>query len=552
MTMTPTTLPTPTPSGTPTPAVAPSPTGATGAPAASPDAPASAGDSGRGAASRGRSGRRPRTVVVGSGFGGLAAAIRLLSAGHEVTVVEQRPAIGGRASRIREGGYTFDTGPSLITMPWLFDEVFAIGGSRLADEVTLHGLDPGYRIYWTDDERWFDFAASRDALYREMAKFSPADAGNLDLFLEATRVIHERGVLAAGRVPFLSPKVFASLVPTMARLDAIRSLRHYVNGYFAEPHVRQVMEFHSLFIGGNPATVPGIYSALVYLQVADGIWYAEGGVYSVIEALGRLVERNGGRIITGDGVDRIVHDGKRVRGVRTTGGLDIAADVVVSNADVTARERLLGGVPDRLPWRLRPYHTTMSAFMLYLGTSRRFSRLLHHTLIVGRDYHGFIDRVTSNRRMPDDLCVYIHAPSRTEPAMAAPGGDSITVLLPVPNLRSGDDWTDLEPRLRDRLIDWLETEGGLTGLRDSIVVERHWTPLTFRDELGATDGNAFAVEPTLQQSAYFRQPNRDRVIDGLYYVGGGTHPGAGMPGTLLTADVTANLITADLAKRTLR
>jgi phytoene desaturase len=496
--------------------------------------------------------RRPRTVIVGAGFGGLAAAVRLLAQGHDVTILEQQPAIGGRASQIRDGDYTFDTGPSLITMPWLFDEVFAIGGTRLADEVRLHELDPGYRIYWTDDDRWFDFAASRDTLYRETAKFSPADAGNLDAFLEATREIHERGVLAAGRMPFLSPTAFASLVPTMARLNAIRSLRHYVNSYFGEPHVRQVMEFHSLFIGGNPSAVPGIYSALVYLQVADGIWYAEGGVYSVVEALGRLVESGGGRIVTGDGVARIVHDGKRVRGVRTTAGLDLPADIVVSNADVTARERLLGGVPDRLPWRLRPYRTTMSAFLLYLGTNRRFERLLHHTLIVGRDYHGFIDRVTSDRRMPEDFSVYIHAPSRTEPAMAAPGGDSITVLLPVPNLRSGDDWAELEPRLRDRLIDWLETDGGLAGLRDSIVVEHHWTPLTFRDGLGATDGNAFAVEPTLQQSAYFRQPNRDRVIDGLYYVGGGTHPGAGMPGTLLTAEVTANLIAADLAGRTLR
>jgi phytoene desaturase len=430
-------------------------------------------------------------------------------------------------------------------MPWLFDEVFAIGGSRLAHEVTLRELDPGYRIYWTDDERWFDFAASRDTLYRETAKFSPADAGNLGPFLEATREIHERGVLAAGRVPFLSPATFARLVPTMARLDAIRSLRHYVNGHFTEPHVRQVMEFHSLFIGGNPASVPGIYSALVYLQVADGIWYAEGGVYSVIEALGRLVERNGGRIVTGDGVERIVHDGKRVRGVRTASGLDIAADVVVSNADVTAREQLLGGVRDRLPWRLRPYRTTMSAFMLYLGTNRPFPRLQHHTLIVGRDYNGFIERVTAARRMPDDLCVYIHAPGRTEPAMAAPGGDSITVLLPVPNLRSGDDWAELEPRLRDRLIDWLETEGGLVGLRDSIVVEHHWTPLTFRDALGATDGNAFSVEPTLHQSAWLRAPNRVRRLHGMYLVGGGTHPGAGIPGVLLGAEVTAALVQED-------
>jgi phytoene desaturase len=191
----------------------------------------------------------------------------------------------------------------------------------------------------------------------------------------------------------------------------------------------------------------------------------------------------------------------------------------------------------------------MSAYLLYLGTNRRFDRLLHHSLVVGDDYRGFIREVTRDRRMPSSFSVYIHAPTRTEPAMAPEGGDSIAILLPVPNLRSGDDWTLVEPELRDRLLDWLEGPGGLPGLRSSIVTEHSWTPLTFRDELGATDGNAFAVEPTLQQSAYFRQPNRDRVIDNLYYVGGGTHPGAGLPGTLLTAEVTANVIRADAAAR---
>jgi phytoene desaturase len=490
---------------------------------------------------------RLRALVAGGGFGGLAAAIRLLDDGYDVTVLERRTTLGGRASRIRDRGYTWDTGPSLITMPWLFDDLFRIAGSSLEAEVTLHELDPGYRIYWTEDARHFDFMRDPDGLRREMLKFDARDAANLDGFLAATKAIHEQGILRYGRMPFTRATEFVKLLPTMLRLDAVRFMGSFVAKWFDEPHIRQVFDFHSLFIGGDPDRVPAIYAALVYLQIADGIWYAEGGTFSLVEALARRIRMGGGRIETGDGVARILHANGRVRAVRTDAGLEIPADIVVYNGDVTGRDRVLPDAPDVLPWRLRPLRTTMSAYLLYLGTDRQFPRLLHHTLVVGDDYRGFIRDVTHRRTLPTSFNVYIHAPNRTEPAMAPEGGDSLYVLLPVPNLRSGDDWTEVEPVVRDRLLDWLEGPAGLPGLRSSIVSEHSWTPLTFRDALGSTDGNAFAVEPTLQQSAYFRQPNRDRVVRGLYYVGGGTHPGAGLPGTLLTAEVTADLIRSDRA-----
>ncbi len=491
-------------------------------------------------------GRRSRAVVVGAGFGGLAIAIRLLADGHDVTVLERRATLGGRASRIRESGYTWDTGPSLITMPWLFDELFRIGGSSLHAELRLHELDPLYRIGWTGDPRHFDFTRDVDGLRRGVAAFDPHDAANLDRFIVATRAIHERAILRYGRVPFTRAVDFAALLPEMVRLDAIRPLSSFVGRYFDEPHVRQVFDFHSLFIGGDPARVPAIYAALVYLQIADGAWYAEGGVFSVVEAMARLVTRGGGTIVTGDGAAEVVRGGGRVRAVRTDSGAEIPADIVVFNGDIADRAALVPGARDRLPWRLRPLRTTMSAYLLYLGTDRTFPQLLHHTLVVGDDYAGFIREVTRDRTLPTSFNVYIHAPTRTEAAMAPPGGDSLTVLLPVANLRSGDDWTAVAPVLRERLVDWLEGPAGLAGLRRSIVVERSWTPLTFRDVLGTADGSAFAVEPTLQQSAYFRQPNRDRVVGGLYYVGGATHPGAGLPGTLLTAEVTAGLVRDDV------
>jgi phytoene desaturase len=233
-----------------------------------------------------------------------------------------------------------------------------------------------------------------------------------------------------------------------------------------------------------------------------------------------------------------------VRGVRTADGEMIAADYVVSNGDVVTTQRLLGrtGPSPRL---------TMSCYLLYLGTSLQFPQLHHHTLLVGRNYRGFIRDVTVNGRIPESLSLYLHAPSRTERGMAEPGGESISVLLPVPNLMHGHEWSALGPRLRERVLNVLEAEDGLglSGLRNSIVVEHSWTPLDFRDRFGSVHGNAFGPEPVLLQSAYFRQPNRDRTLRGLYYVGAGTHPGAGIPGVLMTAAVTAGLLQGEVAKR---
>jgi phytoene desaturase len=481
--------------------------------------------------------RAPRVVVVGSGLGGLAVAVRLLAAGFHVTVLEQGDRPGGRAGRIRESGFTFDTGPSLITMPDVLDDLFATAGASLSDHLHLVPLDPYYRIDYEGDGRSFLFSGDRGSMQREIARFSVEDAERYDAFLSHSRRVYEEAILAAGRRPFLRFTDFLGLVPSMLRLGALRSVQGFVGRYFRDPHVQQAFGFHPLFIGGDPFRVPAVYAALAYLQIAGGVWYSRGGVYSVVEALSCFV-RSGGRLVTGCRVTEILHDGGSVRGVRTADGDVVEADYVISNADVVETQRSLLGR------EARPPALTMSCYLLYLGTSRPFPQLEHHTLLVGRDYRGFIHDVTRGGRLPESLSLYVHAPSRTEPAMARAGGESITVLLPVPHLSADKQWEQVEPRLRECVLDVLESPDGLrlSGLRDSILVERSWTPLDFRDQLGAVQGNAFGPEPTLRQSAYFRQPNQDRRLDGMYYVGAGTHPGAGIPGVLMTAEVTANLV----------
>ena len=481
-----------------------------------------------------------RAVVVGAGFGGLATAIRLLAAGHLVTVIEARQHPGGRASRICDQGWRFDTGPSLITMPELLDELLSLASTRLDRELRMRRLDPFYRISWEGDHRSFLFNGDRAAMVGQVEAFSQEDSRRYDEFMAASRLICEEAILVAGSRPFLDLRSFLALVPRLSSLGALRSVDAFVGRFFREPHVRQTFGFHPLFIGGDPHRVPAVYAALAYLQVAGGVWYADGGVWSVVESLARTVAR-GGELRFGDPVSAILRRRGRVVGVETASGDRLPADIVVSNADVVTTRRRLLGLDGRTP------KLTMSCFLLYLGVRRRYPQLSHHTLLVGRDYADFVRDVTVRRQLPTSLSLYVHAPSRSDSTMAPEGGESIAVLLPVPHLAAGFSWAEVEEGLRDRILDLLESSRGLglKGLRESIQVEHRWTPLTFRDELASPLGNAFGPEPLLLQSAYFRQPNRDRDVRGLYYAGAGTHPGAGLPGVLMTAAVTAELIHRD-------
>jgi phytoene desaturase len=474
-----------------------------------------------------------KACVIGAGLGGLAAGLRLRVAGHEVVVLEQGPAPGGRAGRIRDAGFTWDTGPSLLTMPWVLEELFAADDRDLWSELDMHRLDPLYRIRWSESGEHLDFRSDVDGLRSEIARLSPRDAGALDGYLAAIEPIYREAILDAGRREF----GFGDLVrflPTMLRTGAARTLWHLTAQHFRDERIREAFSFHSMFIGGDPFRVPAVYAALVHLQVADGGWYCEGGVYALVEALARGLD-----VRCGSRVERIEHRGGRVRGVVLDDGTVVDADVVVHNGDVLRVHELLGMPAPRR--RLRP---SMSCLLLYLGSDRRWEeQLSHHTLLVGPGYRDFTADVTRRGRMPRTLSTYVHAPARTEAAMARPGGDSLCILLPVPNLRARDGVRS--DFLREALLDDLERNYGMDGLRESIVVEHRMTPHDFRDRLGAVDGNAFSAEPTLHQSAAFRVPNRDRRVEGLYHVGGGTHPGAGVPGVLLGAEVTATLVLED-------
>ena len=361
---------------------------------------------------------------MGAGLGGLGAAMRLQGAGHDVVVVEARERPGGRAYQLKDAGFTWDTGPSLVTMPWVLEETFAAAGLELHDQVKLERLDPFYRIRWAQSEQHLDFVADRDRMRSQLAKFSARDAAAFDGFMAAMKPIYEQGILGAGRRPFEHARDLVAFAPSMVRLGAALPLWRTVCRHFEHPRVREAFSFHSLFIGGDPFRVPAIYGALVYLQFLDEVWYARGGVYAIVEAMARGLD-----VRCSQRVEHIEHRCGKVTGVVLEGGEVIAADVVVSNADVLRTHELTG---ERAP--LRRLTATMSCFLLYLGTDRTFDALRHHTLLVGSGYRRFIRDVTRGGRLPSTYSTYVHAPARTEPAMAPAGGDSIAVLLPVPNL----------------------------------------------------------------------------------------------------------------------
>ena len=495
-----------------------------------------------------------RVVVIGSGFGGLGSAIRLQAAGHEVTIVEARETVGGRAGQLRDAGFTWDMGPSLITAPHLLRGLWESAGRSFDDDLPMVPLSPYYRIYFRDG-RHFDYGQSVEEDEAEVAKFNPGDVQGLRRFLKATEHIHHRAFDDLAGQPFDDFRTFLSVIPELVRLGAQRSVYSYVSSFITDPHLRMVFSFHPLFIGGNPLRASLIYSIVPYLERQGGVHYTMGGMYALVEGMERLFRDIGGTVITGEPVSRILAKGGRVSGVRTARGDEIPANAVVANSDSTTTYLTMmpGGHRKRLvAERMRRYRYSMSCFLLYLGLDRQYDQIKHHTILMPDNYERLLKEIFDGHGMPSDLAFYLHAPTKTDPGMAPPGGESLYILVPVPHLGHGINWERDADAFRDRVIRFLEHDFGMDGLEASIVSEHRFTPLDFQNQLGSYLGSAFSIEPTLLQSAWFRPHNRSKDLPGLYVTGAGTHPGAGLPGTLLSAEITSALVHEDLGAKSKR
>lgn len=482
-------------------------------------------------------------VVIGAGFGGLAAAVRLRALGYRVTVLEAMDQPGGRAAVFRRDGFTFDAGPTVITAPYLLDELFALAGRDARDHYTLVPVDPFYRIEFADGSR-FDYVGEEERLLAQIQAMSPGDVDGYRRLADHARRIFDVGYTELADVPFGRPADMLRALPDMLRLGNWRSVYGQVSKYVQDERLRQVFSFQPLLVGGNPFRVTSIYLLIHWLERKWGVHFALGGTASIVAGLVRLLEEMGVEVRLNTPVERIEAADGRVTGVLLEGGRRIAADVVVANADPT---RVYGEMVDRRhlsPAKqalLRTRRFSMGLFVGYFGTRRTYPHMAHHTILMGPRYRELLTDIFDRKVLADDFSLYLHAPTRTDPSLAPPGCETFYVLSPVPNLQADIDWETEGPRYFDRILAHLE-QRGMPGLRDEIVTKFHVTPTYFQDTLRSTHGAGFGIEPRLSQSAYFRFHNRSPDLGGLYFVGASTHPGAGVPGVLSTAKVLERIV----------
>lgn len=481
---------------------------------------------------------RPHAVVIGSGFGGLAAAIRLGARGYRVTVLEQLDQPGGRASVFRQDGFTFDAGPTIVTAPFLFEELWSLCGRKLSEDVELRPISPFYELRFQDGTR-FRCDADPEFMRAEVARLAPADVAGYEAFMRRSEAICRVGFEQLGHVPFHRPGSMARILPDLVRLGGHRSVYGLVARHVRDERLRTALSFHPLLIGGNPFRATAIYCLIAHLERKWGVHFAMGGTGRLVAGMVRLIEGQGGRIRYRARVERIAVESGRAVGVRLASGETVAAEVVVSNADSATTYRALLPPEQLRRWtnrRIDRARYSMSLFVWYFGTRRQFPAVGHHTILLGPRYRGLLADIFDRKVLADDFSLYLHRPTATDASLAPAGCDAFYVLSPVPHLDSGIDWSVAAEPYRRRIAAFLDATL-LPGFEADIATSRLMTPADFRDRLASHKGAAFGLEPVLTQSAWFRPHNRSEEVENLFLVGAGTHPGAGLPGVLSSARV---------------
>jgi len=491
-----------------------------------------------------------RVIVIGSGFGGIAATIRLAARGHQVTLLEKRDQPGGRAYVYRQDGFTFDGGPTVITAPWMIEDLFTLAGKRMADHLTLVPIDPFYRIFFPDGAS-FDYSGDPEAMESRIHRLtgSSEDMEGYRAFVAFTEKVFAKGFTELADKPFLHVADMLKVAPDLIKLQSYRSVSGLVGRFVKDERLREVLTFHPLLVGGNPFQTTSIYTLIHHLERTWGVRFAMGGTGAIIQALVDLFRELGGTLELDAEVGEIRVDGGRASGVTLTSGRELDADIIVCNADVAGAYASLLPPSARRKYtdrRLARTRYSMSLVVIYFGTDRLYRgddgpALAHHDIILGPRYEGLLHDIFRKKRLADDFSLYLHMPTLTDPTLAPPGGEAFYVLAPVPHLGGATDWTTMAKPYRDRIMGFLE-ERYLPDLSRHIVTEHMIDPRHFETDLNSYLGSAFSVEPILTQSAWFRPHNRSEDVDDLYFVGAGTHPGAGLPGVLSSAKIADDLI----------
>jgi phytoene desaturase len=486
-----------------------------------------------------------KIIVIGSGFGGLGAAIRLAAKGFDVEIFEKRDKPGGRAYVYEMNGFKFDGGPTVITAPFLFEELFQLAGKNYRDYFTLKALDPFYRIF-NHKKEYFDYNSDTDFTLSQIDKFSPKDKqGYLD-FIKTTKAIFQKGFVELADKPFTKFSDMMRVAPDLIKLKSHKTVYQYTSSFIKNDFLRQCFSFHPLLVGGNPFDTTSIYALIHYLEREWGIHYAIGGTGSIVNAMVKLFEELGGKIYYNKEIKEISVQNRRVTGIKLNDGTFIPADSVVSNADVAFTYRNMINKEHRRKYsnrKIEKMRYSMSLFVIYFGTKKRYNNtnLAHHNIILGPRYKELLDDIFKNKHLANDFSLYLHMPTITDASLAPEGHEAFYVLSPVPHLEAGINWKNQAKPYRDKIMGFLE-ENYLPGLQENLVAEHYIDPLHFQNTLNSYLGSAFSVEPIFTQSAWFRPHNRSEDFENLYFVGAGTHPGAGLPGVLSSAKIVEKLI----------
>jgi phytoene desaturase len=488
---------------------------------------------------------KKKITVIGSGFGGLGAAIRLQAKGHEVEVFEKRDKPGGRAYVFETNGFRFDAGPTVITAPFLLDELFKLAGKKMEDYFKLVPLHPFYRIF-NHEGKFFEYNDDTEFTLGQIEKWNPADKDGYLKFIKTTKPIFQKGFVELADKPFLKIRDMIKVVPDLIKLGSHKNVYKYVSQFIKDDFLRQCFSFHPLLVGGNPFDTTSIYAMIHYLERQWGVHYAIGGTGTVVNGLARLFEELGGKIHLNAEVTEITVKNRKVNGVKLADGSEHRADAVVSNADVAYTYMNLIEKNQRHKYtnrKLEKMKYSMSLFVIYFGTKKRYNytNLVHHNIILSKRYRELLDDIFTKKHLAEDFSLYLHMPTYTDSTVAPEGHEAFYALSPVPHLGSGTDWKKEAKPYRDKIINFLE-QNYLPGLQQNIVAEHYVDPLYFRNDLNSYLGSGFSLQPVLTQSAWFRPHNKSEEFDNLYFAGAGTHPGAGLPGVLSSAKIVDNLI----------
>jgi phytoene desaturase len=484
-----------------------------------------------------------KSIIIGSGFGGIAAALRLKAKNHEVTLIEKHSDLGGRARVFKKNGFTFDGGPTVITAPYLINELFELFNKKPEDYIKLVPLKTWYRFIFEDGKK-FDYSGDEDLMKKQIEKINKNDVKGYEELVKFTKKIFDKGFTELADIPFDKPLVMMRQLPALLKLKSYKSVYSLVSSYIKNEKLRRMLSMHPLLVGGNPFTTTSIYGLILYLEKKWGIHYSMGGTGNIIKGLERLMNEVGIELIKGHEVTSIIASNNKIEGVKLDNQQEIKANNVICNADPPAvYEKLLtqNKFSNLFQWKKNRMEYSMGLFVYYFGTKKTYDDVQHHTIKFGDKYKEHLDDIFNKKKLNNDISYYLHRSSATDKSMAPKGHDCFYVLVPVPNNQSDIDWTTEGDKMKKLIIDKME-QTLLPNLRENIVEDFYLTPDYFEKELNTKYGSGFSIQPKFTQSAYFRFHNKSEICDGLYFVGAGTHPGAGVPGVLSSAKVLDKIL----------